>query len=156
MSEIWESLLSVCVVLAAAEVIGKLCGENSMVNLVRSLIALALAVSILSGLFSLDLDFTQPRRKTEEKQEELSQYVGDQLEEAARQETENWLQGLLAAAGMKAEKIRAEIDIGEDSSIVLKKVSALFVYESDAERARALFQTTLGDGTEVEVQTDGR
>ena len=74
---------------------------------------------------------------------------------AAEEEARRSLEGLLAVAGLEAEKIEIFTDINQDSSIVLTKISAVFLYESDAERAGALFRNTLGDEIEIEVKTDG-
>ena len=61
----------------------------------------------------------------------------------------------MAAAGLTAKKITATINIMEDGSIVLTKAAALFSYESDAQRARALLENALGDRVEVEIGYDG-
>ena len=55
----------------------------------------------------------------------------------------------------QAKKITATINIMEDGSIVLTKAAALFSYESDAQRARALLENALGDRVEVEIGYDG-
>ncbi len=156
MNQIWESFASVCVVLAATEAAGRICSKNAMVNFVRALVLLVLLTSILSGLFSLDFDRFRPLESGDRAGEELSGSVEDRLERAAEEDLEAWLQGLLQTVGLKAEKILLETDIGADGSIVLTKVSALFTYEADAQRAAALLKNTLGDEVEVEVETDGR
>lgn len=151
-----EAFIAVCAVLAAVELAARLCSQNAMVDFVRGLAVLVLLVSAVSGLFSLEWDLTGPQTRTEQAQEELSAYVSDQLEAAARQDMAQWVEGLLASAQIKAEKIAVDTDITDDGSIVLTKVSALFAYHSEAERAGALLKNTLGEETEVEVQTDGR
>lgn len=151
-----QDFIAVCAVLAAAELVARFCSPNVMVDFVRGLAVLVLLVSGISGLFSVDWDLARPEIQAEQSQEELSGYVSDQLEEAAREDVSQWVRGLLASAQIEAEKIVPEIDITEDGSIVLKKVSALFAYQSETERAGALLRNILGEETEVEVQTDGR
>lgn len=156
MKAVLQDLTMICMVLAATELAGRLCSKNAMVNFVRALAVLVLLVSAVTPLFSVEWDFSQPMRKTEQAGEELSGFIQEQTAEAAEVETERYLQGLLAVAGIEAEKIEVLTDIGEDNRIVLTKVSAAFAYESDAQRAWALLKNTLGDDIEVEVQTDGR
>jgi len=156
MKSVLQDMAVICMVLAATELVGWLCSKNAMVNFVRALAVLVLLVSAVTPLFSVEWDFSQPMRKTEQAGEELSGFIQEQTAGAVEAETKNYLQGLLAAVGMKAEKIEVFTDIGEDNSIVLTKVSAVFAYESDSQRARALLENTLGDDIEVEVQTDGR
>lgn len=156
MNSFWQNLAVVCVVLAASELVGQLCSKNAMVGFVRALAVLVLLGSTVSSLFSLNWDFSQPMRETNQAGEELSGLVVERTAEAARKETERYLEGLLETAGLRAEKIEAFTDIGEDGSIVLTKASVTFLYESDSQRAWALLTNTLGDETEVEVKTDGR
>lgn len=156
MSGAWGSFLSVCAVLLSVELLGRLCPKNDMVRFTRSLAVLALLVSVVAGVFSLDWDFSGPARDPEQAGEELSGYVEESLRAAAEGEMESYLRGLLGAAGLEAEKIRLSTDIGEDGSIVLTKVTVLFSYRSDGERAQALLRNALGEEIQMEVQTDGR
>ncbi len=156
MNTVLKSFIAVCSVLMATELAGRLCSKNAMVKFVRALAALALLASVLTGISPLDWDFSGSEQKAEQAREELSGYVEDQLEEAAKEDAQSYLSGLLAAAGLEAEKMELVTDIGENGSIVLTKVKVVFAYESDAERARALLSQTIGEETEVEVQTNGR
>lgn len=157
MNSFWENMAAVCTVIVVSELAGRLCGEHGMVNFVRALGILALLSSLLLSLFSLDpeLDFSSSLDRAEQARGELSSYVEEQEGQAAGIELERYLQGLLGAAGIEAKKIEAVTDIGEDGRIVLKKVRAVFRYESDMERAGVLLRNTLGEETEVEVQADG-
>lgn len=156
MKSILQDMAAICIVLAVTELVGRLCSKNAMVNFVRALAVLVLLASAITPLFSMEWDLSQPMRKTEQAGEELSGFIQEQTAEAAEMEMVNYLRGLLAAAGLEAEKIEVITDIGEDNSIVLTKVSAAFVYENDSQRAWVLLKNTLGDDIEVEVQTDGR
>lgn len=155
MNSVMETLIAACVVLGSAELVEKLCSESTMVKFVRGLLALVLLLSIISGIASLDWDFSLANGKTDGAREELSAYLEEQVDSLFEKREEEYLRGLLAAAGIETEKIQLDTDIAEDGSIVLRKVSLLFAYESDAERARALLRSTMGEETEVEVQIDG-
>lgn len=156
MKSVLQDMAAICIVLAVTELVGRLCSKNAMVNFVRALAVLVLLISAITPLFSVKWDFSQPMRETEQAGEELSGFIQEQTAEAAETEMVNYVRGLLAAAGLEAEKIEVITDIGEDNSIVLTKVSAAFAYESDSQRAWVLLKNTLGDDIEVEVQTDGR
>lgn len=155
MSGAWENLISVCGVMLAAELLARLCPKNDMVGFVKGLVILALLCSSVSALFSADWDFSLPQNQAEDHSQELSSYVSDQLETAAQEDLSSYFRGLLASAGLEAEKILLETDIAEDGCIVLKKAGFLFAYDSDARRAAALLRNVLDSGTELEVQTDG-
>lgn len=155
MNPVLESVVTICVILIATEVIGRFCPKNAMLQFVRALVAVVLLVSAAASLFSADLDLSLSQNRAESAQEELSGYLEEQYGKAASEEAKQSLEGLFAVAGLKAEKIEIFTDINEESSIVLTKVSAVFAYESDAQRAKALLQNTLGDEIEIEVKTDG-
>lgn len=155
MAQVLESVAGICVVLAAAELISRLCSENAMVNFVRALAVLVMLLSVIAPLFSLDFDLELPMEKTRTAGEELTQYVEKQTEEAAREELEQYLTGLLAAAGIETEKIQVGTDIREDGSIVLTEVDGIFPYEADRERAQVLLKNVLGNDVKVEGKSNG-
>ncbi len=155
MNGVLESLGGICVVLAASELAGRLCPQNAMVGFVRALAVLVLLFSAVFSLTGVDWDLSQPAQRLRETGEELSVYIEEQEGEALEMETEEYLSGLLKAANIPPEKIEAVTDIGEDGCIVLTKVSVVFAYESDRQRALGLLQNVLGD-TELEVKTSGR
>lgn len=156
MNTVLQNAAVICVALVASELAARLCSKDAMVNFVRALTVLVLLTSFVASLFSVDLDFSISGQKAEETREELSGYVQEQTEAAFRSEMETYLEGLLAVAGLRAEKIEVITDIGEDSGIVLRKVRAVFAYASDSQRAAALLENTLGKDIDLEVQTDGR
>lgn len=156
MNTVLQNTAVICGVLVAAELAARLCSKDAMMNFVRALTVLVLLTSFLASLFSVDLDFSVSDQKAEETREELSGYVQEQTEAAFCSEMETFLEGLLAVAGLRAEKIEVITDIGEDSGIVLRKVRAVFAYASDSQRAIALLENTLGKDIDLEVQTDGR
>ena len=156
MNTVLQNTAAVCVVLIAAEAVGRLCPENAMVHFVRGLAVLALLSSLVSSVFSSNWEISLPKGAAENAGEELSGYVQEQTEWAVQAETVRYLEGLLASAELRAEKIEAFTDISDDSGIVLTKVSAVFAFETDAQRGQALLRGVLGDEIAVEVQTDGR
>ncbi len=155
MKEVLESAAGICVVLAAAELIGRLCSENTMVNFVRALAVLAMLLSVIAPLFSLDFDLDLPLEKARASGEELARYVEEQTQEAAEEELEQYLTGLLSAVGIEAEKIQVGTDIREDGSIVLTEVEGIYPYEADRERAQALLKNVLGSDVKVEGKSNG-
>lgn len=155
MNGVLESLGGICVVLVASELAGRLCPQNAMVGFVRALAVLVLLLSAIFSLTGVDWDLSRPVQTVRETGEELSGYIEEQEGEALEKETEEYLSGLLKAANIPPEKIEAVTDIGEDGCIVLTKVSVVFTYESDRQRALGLLQNVLGD-TELEVKTSGR
>lgn len=156
MNTVLQNTAAVCMVLIAAEAVGRLCPENAMIHFVRGLAVLALLSSLVSSVFSSNWDISLPENAMENTRDELSSYVQEQTEWAVQAETERYLEGLLAAAGIQAEKIEAFTDISDESGIVLTKVSALFAFETDAQRGQVLLRNVLGDDITVEVKTDGR
>ena len=156
MNTVLQNTAAVCVVLIAAEAVSRLCSENAMVHFVRGLAVLALLSSLVSSVFSSRWEISLPQTTAGSAGEELSSYVQEQTEWAVQAETARYLEGLFAAAGLRAEKIEAFTDISDDSGIVLTKVSAVFAYETDAQRGQALLCSVLGDEIAVEVRTDGR
>lgn len=154
MNTVLQSFGAACAVLAVTELAASLCSENGMVKFTRSLAALVLLLSAVSGLFSLDWDLSFSQEAAQSRTEELSAYVEGQTASAVRTDAEEYLRGLLAAADLQTEKILAETDIQDGGSIVLTKVSALFRYPTEAERAGALLENVLGESVKVEVGVD--
>ncbi len=156
MTSVLQSLVGICTVMAAAEAASRLCSENAMVKFVHSLAVLVLITSLFSSLPSVDWDLRQPMERAEAAGGDLTEYLEQETAETAGKELESYLDGLLRAANLTAEKIETFTDIGRDGSIELTKVKVSFRYASDAERAGALLRNVLGEETEVEVETDGR
>ncbi|RKJ39625.1 hypothetical protein D7X94_11735 [Acutalibacter sp. 1XD8-33] len=155
MEEAVQNAGMVCGALIAAELIGRLCPKSKMLGFVQALMALVLLASAGAALAGAEWTWPEEPAGDSWQNQELNEYVEGQYAGAAEAETERYLQGLLAAAGLTAKKITATINIMEDGSIVLTKAAALFSYESDAQRARALLENALGDRVEVEIGYDG-
>ncbi len=156
MSGVKETVLSVCSLWIVIELLVGICPKDDLVRLLRSVICLLLIFSLCLSLFSADWSFSFSFEAAESRQEELTEYVKDRAQEAVQQEEAAYLEGLLAAAGLRAKKIQVFTDIQEDSGIVLTKVSVLFEYGSQVQRGRELLKGVLGEETEVEVTGDGR
>lgn len=155
MSGVFATVGGLCALLVAVEAVAALCRDNAMAGFVRGLVVTAALLSGLSSLVSggWELDFTSPAAQGTG--EELASFVKGEVEQAARRELEGYVENLLAAAGVEAEKIQVAADIGEDGSIVCTGVSVRVAYPSQGERALALLQGVLGQETEVEVIADG-
>ena len=155
MKPVLQSVLTLCTVLIATELLRKFCSEDRMTRFVGSLAALCLLISAVGTALSLDVDLSLSGVETENRQEELTSYVEEQVEEAARQDAQTYVEGLLAAAGLEAKEILVLTDRNEDGSIVLTEVAAAFAYPSEEERAEALLRNVLGEQVRVTVKTGG-
>lgn len=155
MSGLLESVLTVCVVLISIELLQTFCPEDHMVRFVGSLVALGVLLSAVGTLLTLDVDLPLSTGSISRQQEELTSYVEEQYEQAAQQDAQTYVQGLLATVGLEAKEIRVMTDRNEDGSIVLTEVAAVFTYPSEGERARVLLENTLGEETRVTVETGG-
>ncbi len=155
MKETVQYLGTVCVLLVAVELTGRICPENTAVQFVRSLAVLVLLVSFVLSFFSLKLEFNLPETAEGRQESSLEMMVRDELRSAGEKEAEQYVAGLLAAAGLTAEKIEVRTDISEDNSIVLTGIGLVFTYDSDAERAKVLLKNVLGETVQTEVYTNG-
>lgn len=155
MSGFLGTVLAVCAALIAAELIARLCPENSTVQFVGGLVALILLVSAVANLLNMDVDLSFSGTQMARQEEKLTSYVEERLEDAAQSDGEAYVEGLLAVAGLQAEKIQVLTDRNDDGSIVLTEVAVLFYYPSDGERAQMLLENALGEEVTVTVETEG-
>lgn len=151
MKELLAGAVSVCGVVVLAETAACFCKESELLRFLRGLSVLLLLLSLGFSAVHGDWDISLPKAEAAERGDALESYVSDQIDLAAKEELTAYLKGLLAAAGLQAEKIEPQTSILEDGSIVLDKVGLLFRYQSDRERAAALLRNVLGDEIEVEV-----
>ena len=155
MNTVLKSVLTLCTVLIATELVRKFCPEDRMTRFVGSLVALSLLISAVGTVLSLDVEFSLSGVEVERQQEELSSYVEEQVEQAAQQDVQAYVEGLLATAGLEAKEILVLTDRNEEGSIVLTEVAAAFTYPSEGERAEVLLRNVLGEEVRVTVKTDG-
>lgn len=155
MNTVLKSVLTLCTVLIATELVRKFCPEDRMTRFVGSLVALSLLISAVGTVLSLDVEFSLSGVEVEKQQEELSSYVEEQVEQAAQQDVQTYVEGLLATAGLEAKEILVLTDRNEEGSIVLTEVAAAFTYPSEGERAEVLLRNVLGEEVRVTVKTDG-
>lgn len=153
MQDIMENAGVLCGVLIAGSLIARLCPENKMLGFTQALTALVLLASMAAALFQADWDFQMPEAE-DMGNSELNAYVQDQYRQAAGEEYRQYIEGLLAAAGIEAKKITVETDISAEGSIVCTKASLSFAFDSQARRAQALLLNVLPD-TVIEVTGDG-
>ncbi len=155
MNTVLKSVLTLCTVLIATELVRKFCPEDRMTRFVGSLVALSLLISAVGTVLSLDVEFSLSGVEVEKQQEELTSYVEEQVEQAAQQDVQTYVEGLLATAGLEAKEILVLTDRNEEGSIVLTEVAAAFTYPSEGERAEVLLRNVLGEEVRVTVKTDG-
>ena len=155
METMTQNAAVICGVMLAAELTARLCPKDKMLGFVKSLVVLTLLASGAAALLGAEWKLPPLPEAQQEGDSPLEHYVEDQMEQAAAEQWVAYLRGLLAAAGLEAKKILAEVDIGGESSIVLTKAGVRFRFESDAQRARALLENVLGPETAVEVTWDG-
>lgn len=144
---------TMCGVLIASGLLSRLCPGDKLLSFVRGLVALVLTASLCASLISADWNWP-PDVAEVGGNRELEEYMEDRYTAAARQEMESYIEGLLAAAGIEAKKIRADIHITEENSISCTKASLTFAFDSEAKRARALLERVL-EGIPLEVTVDG-
>ena len=149
MNAVMESILTVCLVLIVTEMLQKFCPEDQMTRFVGSLAVLAVILSAVGSFLSLDVELPISQGPSLRQQEELASYVEEQVEQAAVEDLEAYVQGLLA------KEIQVFTDRKEDGSIVLTEVAAAFQYPSQEEQARALLQNVLGEDVAVSVTVEG-
>lgn len=155
MEAITQNAALICGVMLTAEALARLCPKDKMLAFTKGLVILVLLASSISAVFHADWELDLPQTAGSGANPQLEAYVEDQMEAAAQEQWEAYLRGLLAAAGLEAKKIEAEIDIGGEFSIVLTKAAACFRFESEAQRGRALLENVLGPETGIEVTWDG-
>ena len=153
MNHVMETLLMVCTVLIAGELLQKLCPEDKMVRFVGNVVALGLLISAVGAALDLDLDFSLTQASVESQQDELNSYLEEEYQTAASRDGEDYVMGLLAAAGLQPEEIRVLTD--RNGSIVLTEAAAVFTYPSESERAKVLLENVLGEEVRVTVETAG-
>lgn len=155
MNRLMETLLMVCTVLIAGELLQRLCPKDKMVQFAGSVVALGLLISAVGAALQLNLDISLSHAPVESQQEELNSYLEEEYRAAANQDGESYVRGLLAAAGLRPEEIRVLTDRKEDGSIVLTEAAAVFAYPSESERARVLLENVMGEEVRVTVETAG-
>ena len=151
MKELLTGALTVCGAVLLIEIATRIGGENEMLLFARGVSVLLLLLSLCFSAARADWDLSLPTAQTAAYGEELEDFVTEQIERTAKEELAAYLKGLLAAAGLQAEKIEVQTTILEDGSIVLDKVGLLFRFQSDRERAVPLLRNVLGNEVEVEV-----
>lgn len=156
MNAIKESVLTLCIVLIAVEVLSRFIPKNDMTNFVRALISLLLIVSAVATVWGQELNFDFATGEGSTGDTQLNTYIGDKYEQAAQADTQAYIGGLLETIQIKSEKIQVFTDINADSSILIEKISIDVQYEVDKERAEALLKNVIGDEIEVEVKISGK
>lgn len=155
MNTVMESVLTICGTLIGTELLKRFCPKDQMVNFVGGLIGLSLLISGVGAVLSLDIDISPSEIQVQRQQEELTSYVDEQYSQAAQQDARQYVDGLLAAAGIEAKEILIFTDRNEDGSIVLTEVAVTLDSPSQEERGTVLLQNVLGEEIHVTVKSGG-
>ncbi len=106
MNAVMESILTVCLVLIVTELLQKFCPEDQMTRFVGSLAVLAVTLSAVGSLLSLDVELPISQESSLRQQEELASYVEEQVEQAAVEDLEAMCRGFWGLWGFKQKKSR--------------------------------------------------
>lgn len=147
------AVMAICAISAVKCVIGSIAEASKMKNQIAVLMDLMLAVVMISPVVSGIKNFSLPEISTVD----LAEYgYSDELytnalaEQTARN-VESVLMEQLVAAGIICSKIEAEVNISEDLSISITKVT---VTSEDFAAAAGIIRSSLGEETEVEENVD--
>lgn len=153
MNDIKAAVLTICIVLVGTELISRFAPKDKMVTFVRSLIVTILLISAVMSLRGIDLDLGISI--DESGNEELNSYAQEQVDTAVKQQTGQYIEGLLQTIQIESKEILVFTDINDEGSILIEKVSVNVQYESDKDRALALLKNTVGSEFDVEVTANG-
>ena len=112
--------------------------------ILKLIFAVAVAAPIVSGVFNIELpdlsafDSTDYSYSAEIYENELRAQLSENISAVLSEQ--------LAAAGIKAEKIKTEVNISEDGSISINRV---IISTSDFEASAAVIRGSIGQETEV-------
>lgn len=155
MNTIKETVLMVCIILIAVELICKIVPDNNMLTFVKGLVFVMLFISIISSITNLDLSLNVSKEGIDISDNELYQYVEEQYEDSAVTQTREYIEELLYSIDIEYKEIEIFTDKNEDSSILIEKVRVELVYKSDKDRAKALLEGALGEDVKIEVKISG-
>lgn len=155
MNTIKETVLMVCIILIAVELICKIVPDNNMLTFVKGLVFVMLFISIISSITNLDLSLNVSKEGIDISDNELYQYVEEQYEDSAVTQTREYIEELLYSIDIEYKEIKIFTDKNEDSSILIEKVRVELVYKSDKDRAKALLEGALGEDVKIEVKISG-
>lgn len=147
------AVMAICAVSAVKCVIGSIAEASKMKNQIAVLMDLMLAVVMISPVVSGIKNFSLPEINTMD----LAEYgYSDELYTRALAEqtahnVESVLMEQLGAAGIVCSKIDAEVNISDDLSISITKVT---VTSEDFAAAAEVIRSSLGEETEVEENVE--
>lgn len=152
MSSIANTVLIMCVTLVAAELLSKLAPESDMIVFMKSLIFLVVILSAIMAILDIDFSFDMQEINAQKQGTELVEYINEQYEKAAIDDTKKYIEGLLASVEISVEEINVFTDTAQDGSISIKKIEIYILNESERERILALINGVLNSEVETEVK----
>lgn len=143
-----EAVRTVCFVSVGICLIGKIGGATKLKAQLEFIFKLILAVVIVSSFFSenIEFDLSDIRRNCISERADYKALYERELAESTGKNISDVLMSQLRAAGVKAEKIRTEVNISKDGSISINKV---IVETDETEAAANIIRNSLGQETEV-------
>ena len=142
-----EAVLAVCVVSAAKCLIGQMAGGTKMKGQLRFMLDMLLAIVLVTPFAEGIVHFELPEVSSYELTDD---YAADLRNRALVEEAAENISGVLmqqiTAAGIGCEKVSAEVNISEDGSIYISRIT---VEADDFEAAAAAVRGSLGSETEV-------
>lgn len=148
MDNIKGIVAALCFVSAGIYGIRNIVSDTALSQKVEVILKMIFAVILISPFINSTFSFEMPVIS----EYELSDYSFSQDEyesELIRQSSENISQVLaeqIAASGTVCEKVKAEVNISEEGSIIISKV---IVETDDFEKAADVVKSCLGEATEV-------
>lgn len=104
MNGLKETVLAVCIIIVATEVICRLCPKNSMVGFVRALIITVLLASAVVSMTRMEFTFSLEDGIQTEAGEELTDYLDEEYENAAAAEMQGYVSGLMSTIDIETKK----------------------------------------------------
>lgn len=148
METIRNTAVSICIVSAGIFAVRSIIADQSLRSRAETLLKMLFAIVLITPFLRGDLSLELPELTQYELAEQgFSQELYES--ELAKQTAENVSQVLkeqIQASGIVCENISAEVNISEDGSIIISKVTV----RADApERAAEIIRNCLGNDTEV-------
>ncbi|MBQ9898880.1 MAG: hypothetical protein IJM44_05440 [Ruminococcus sp.] len=147
MEELKASVVAVCAVSGAICAVENLIAGTGLKTQMRLLMSLVLMLTVITPFVRGGIDIELPEAGDFGVDIGWSQEI--YREELARQTAENVcevLRGQIEAAGVSCGEISAEVNISEDMSISISRVT---VSAEDFDAAAEIVRSCLGSGTEV-------
>ena len=149
-----ETLLTVCVVLAASEIVCRLITNNSALKFLRGLIVILMLCSMLLSFRDINMEDWGYDKELITENDELSEYLNGSYQDSVQKESSAYITGLLKTVEIIPKNIEVFTDNADDGSIRIDKIQIAVKNDSDKARAAVLLGNIKEEGTDVEVYVD--